>query len=140
MARVVGVDLPPNKRIDVALVYLYGVGRANVKTVLEKAEVPPDIRVKNLTEAQLSAIGAVLARDFRVEGELRREVEGNIRRYIEIGSYRGQRHRRNLPARGQRTKTNGRTQRGKRKTVGSAKVSKLGKSKAASATSPAAKT
>ncbi|MEK7287269.1 MAG: 30S ribosomal protein S13 [Elusimicrobiota bacterium] len=121
MARIAGLDLPPHKRVDVALTYLYGIGRRNVSSVLEAAQVPPDVRVKNLTEIQLSAINGVLAKDFKVEGELRREVEASIRRYIDIGSYLGQRHRRNLPVRGQRTKTNARTRRGMRKTVGSVK-------------------
>ncbi|MBI4369324.1 MAG: 30S ribosomal protein S13 [Elusimicrobia bacterium] len=125
MARVAGIDLLPHKRIDVALTYIYGVGPKNVKAVLETANVSGDLRVKELTEAQLSAINNVLTKDFIVEGELRRQVEGNMRHAIEIGSFRGQRHRRNLPARGQRTRTNARTRRGMRKTVGSVKPGKL---------------
>ncbi|MBI2070874.1 MAG: 30S ribosomal protein S13 [Elusimicrobia bacterium] len=121
MARIAGIDLAPHKRIDVALTYIYGIGRKNVGGLLERVQIPGQLRVKELSEAQLSAINNLITKDLRVEGELRREVEGNMKRCIEIGSYRGQRHRRNLPARGQRTRTNARTRRGMRKTVGSAK-------------------
>ncbi|UPT73906.1 MAG: 30S ribosomal protein S13 [Elusimicrobiota bacterium] len=120
MARVAGVDLPKNKRIDVALQYLYGVGETRAKSVLEKlsGSVKPDTRVKDLTEEQVVLINNLLTKDFKVEGDLRREQQANISRLTEIGSYRGHRHRRSLPARGQRTKTNARTRRGRRKTVG----------------------
>lgn len=138
MARIAGVDLPPAKRIDVALTYLYGIGRKNVSKVLEAAQIPAEARVKTLTEAQLAAINGVLAKDFKVEGELRREIESQMRRYIDIGSYRGLRHRRNLPARGQRTRTNARTRRGMRKTVGSVKPG-IKKGAAPAAASAAAK-
>ena len=123
MARVAGVDLPKNKRIDVALTYLYGVGPATAKEVLEKLNgaIDPKTRVKDLTENQVGLLSSLLSKEYRVEGELRREVQQNMRRYQEIGCYRGLRHRRNLPARGQRTKTNARTRRGRRKTVGSGK-------------------
>ena len=121
MARIAGVDLAPAKRVDVALTSIYGIGRKNVRDLLVRAQVSPEIQVKALTQEQLSAIGAVMAKDFKVEGELRREIEASIRRTIDIGSYRGQRHRRNLPVRGQRTKTNARTRRGSRKTVGGVK-------------------
>ena len=120
MARVAGVDLPKNKRIDVALQYLYGVGETRSKEVLAKLSgtVKPDTRVKDLTEEQVGLINTLLTKDFKVEGELRREVQANMSRLTEIGSFRGHRHRRNLPCRGQRTKTNARTRRGRRKTVG----------------------
>jgi len=116
--------LPPNKRVDVALTRLYGVGPRNVTGLLSKAEVPAQTRVKDLSQPQLAAINGVLAKDYKVEGELRREVESNIRQEIEIVCYRGQRHRRNLPVRGQRTRTNARTRRGGRRTVGSSKPGK----------------
>ncbi|MBI3288780.1 MAG: 30S ribosomal protein S13 [Elusimicrobia bacterium] len=125
MARVAGVDLPKNKRIDVALQYLYGVGETRSKEVIAKLNgmVKPDTRVKDLTEEQVGLINNLLTKDFKVEGELRREIQANMSRLTEIGSYRGHRHRRNLPARGQRSKTNARTRRGRRKTVGVGKAS-----------------
>ncbi|MBI4376127.1 MAG: 30S ribosomal protein S13 [Elusimicrobia bacterium] len=120
MARVAGVDLPKNKRIDVALCYLYGIGRATSKELLEKlgGSVEPSTRVKDLTENQVGLINNLLVKEYKVEGELRRENQANIQRFYEINCYRGFRHRRNLPVRGQRTKTNARTRRGRRKTVG----------------------
>ena len=120
MARVAGIDLPKNKRIDVALEYIYGIGKENAKDVLAKlnGQIDPATRVKDLTEQQAGLLNTILQKEYKVEGELRREVAQNIHRAIEIGSYRGQRHRRNLPVRGQRTKTNSRTRRGRRKTVG----------------------
>ena len=131
MARVAGVDLPKNKRIDVALQYLYGVGETRSKLVISKLNgmVKPETRVKDLTEEQVVLINNLLNKDFKVEGELRRETTANISRLTEIGSFRGHRHRRNLPCRGQRTKTNARTRRGRRKTVGVGKAaSPTGKS------------
>jgi small subunit ribosomal protein S13 len=124
MARVAGVDLPKNKRIDVALCYLHGVGKARAKEVLQKLSgvVKPEIRVKDLTEQQIGLINTLLTKEYRVEGELRRETSAHIQRLTEIGCYRGHRHRRSLPARGQRTKTNARTRRGRRKTVGVGKA------------------
>ncbi|MDE2143229.1 MAG: 30S ribosomal protein S13 [Elusimicrobia bacterium] len=124
MARVTGVDLPKNKRIDVALTYLYGVGKSRAKEVMEKLAgvVKPDVRVKDLTEQQIGLINTLLTKEYKVEGELRRENQAHMARLTEIGSYRGHRHRRNLPARGQRTKTNARTRRGRRKTVGVGKA------------------
>ncbi len=123
MARVAGVDLPKNKRIDVALQYLYGVGETRSKEVLAKLPtIKPDTRVKDLTEEEVGLINTLLTKDFKVEGELRREVTANLSRLTEIGSFRGHRHRRNLPCRGQRTKTNARTRRGRRKTVGVGKA------------------
>ena len=124
MARVAGVDLPKNKRIDVALQYLYGVGETRAKVVIAKLNgmVKSETRVKDLTEEQVVLINNLLLKDFKVEGELRRETLANMARLTEIGSFRGHRHRRNLPCRGQRTKTNARTRRGRRKTVGVGKA------------------
>jgi small subunit ribosomal protein S13 len=116
MARIEGVDLPRNKRIEIALTYIYGIGRSRSQEILDQTRVSPDTRVRDLTEAEVQALREGVGA-FRVEGELRREVNMNIKRLIEIGSYRGLRHRRSLPVRGQRTKTNARTRRGPRKTV-----------------------
>jgi len=120
MARISGVDLPKNKRVDVALTYVYGIGPKISKQLLDQLNGAVDsaTRVRDLTESQVGLIGSLIAKEYRVEGELRRQVQQNIHRFIEIGCYRGVRHRRNLPARGQRTKTNARTRRGRRKTVG----------------------
>lgn len=124
MARVAGVDLPKNKRIDVALCYLYGVGRTRAAEVLSRLNgaVTPKTRVKDLTEQQVGLLNTILTKEYKVEGELRRETQAHMQRLTEIGSYRGHRHRRSLPARGQRTKTNARTRRGRRKTVGVGKA------------------
>ncbi|MBI3298010.1 MAG: 30S ribosomal protein S13 [Elusimicrobia bacterium] len=124
MARISGVDLPNNKKIEIALQYVYGIGAKTAKEILGKLEgvVKPDTRVKDMTEHQFGLIGSLIAKEYKVEGELRREVQQNIHRYIEIGCYRGVRHRRMLPARGQRTRTNARTRRGRRKTIGSGKI------------------
>lgn len=119
MARVAGVDLPKAKRIDVALRYIYGIGPTTALQILAATGVEGTTRVKDLTEADVSKINTEIARSYRVEGDLRREVQANIRRLIEINSYRGFRHRRNLPVNGQRTRTNARTRRGRRKTIGS---------------------
>ena len=116
MARIEGVDLPRNKRVEVALTYIYGIGRTRSDEILEKTGVNPATRVRDLTEAEENALREAVG-GYRVEGELRREVELNIKRLIDIGSYRGLRHRRKLPAHGQRTKTNARTKRGPKKTV-----------------------
>lgn len=116
MARIEGVDLPRDKRVEIALTYIYGVGRARSHEILDATGVNPDTRVRDLTEADVGLLRDAVS-NFRVEGELRREVQLNIKRLIEIGSYRGLRHRRNLPVRGQRTKTNARTKRGVKKTV-----------------------
>jgi small subunit ribosomal protein S13 len=118
MARIAGVDLPRDKRIDVALTYIYGIGFSRSKEILEKTGVNPATRVKDLTEAEISKLREVIDRDYTVEGELRRQEQMNIRRLIEIGCYRGLRHRRGLPVRGQRTRTNARTRKGPRRTVG----------------------
>ena len=122
MARIAGVTLPAQKRIEVGLTYIYGVGPATAKKILKATGVSPDIRVKDLTEAQANALRDFVEKNIKVEGELRREVLGNIKRLKDIGSYRGMRHIRNLPTRGQRTKTNSRTVRGNtRRTMGSGK-------------------
>jgi len=127
MARISGVDLPRQKRVDIALRYIFGIGPYRAEEVLEKAQVNPAIRVKDLSEAEVSRIRTVLDRDYKVEGDLRREVAMNIKRMQEIGTYRGLRHRRSLPVRGQRTRTNARTKRGSRKTVAGRRRSKAKK-------------
>jgi len=117
MARIAGVDLPRNKRVEIGLTYIYGIGRSRSNEILRKAGVDPDKRVKDLTEAEVSRLREIIDREYTVEGDLRREVQMNIKRLIEIGCYRGLRHRMNLPVHGQRTRTNARTKRGPRKTV-----------------------
>ncbi len=123
MARLVGVDLPREKRVEVGLTYIYGIGLSRSREILKKAKVNPDIRVKDLTDDQEQAIRNVLS-DYTLEGDLRREVALNIKRLTEIGCYRGIRHRRSLPVRGQRTKTNARTRKGPRKLVSRSKKEK----------------
>ena len=117
MARIAGVDLPRNKHIGVALRYIYGIGPATSLEILEKAKVNPEIRSDDLSEEDISRIREIIDREHTIEGELRREITTDIKRLQEIGSYRGMRHRRNLPVRGQRTRTNARTRRGTRQTV-----------------------
>ena len=117
MARIEGVELPPKKRVEVGLTYLFGVGPTRARAILSATKVSPDTRIKDLTEAEESSIREYISKNYKVEGDLRREVQLNIKRLIEIGSYRGLRHRRNLPVRGQRTKTNSRTRKGTKKTV-----------------------
>jgi len=117
MARIAGVDIPRDKKVGVSLTYIYGLGRANSGKVLSLAGVDPDTRVRDLTEDEVSRIREAVDKNYKVEGDLRREVNLNIKRLIEIGSYRGIRHRRGLPVRGQRTRTNARTRRGARRTV-----------------------
>jgi small subunit ribosomal protein S13 len=117
MARIEGVDLPRNKRVEVGLTYIYGIGPTRVQEILSATKVNPDTRVKDLTEAEVSAVREYITKNFKVEGDLRREVQMNIKRLIEIGCYRGLRHRRNLPVHGQRTRTNARTRKGPKKTV-----------------------
>jgi small subunit ribosomal protein S13 len=117
MARIEGVDLPRDKRVEIGLTYIFGVGRSRSNEILASTGVNPDTRVKDLTEAEVAALRDWIASNYTVEGDLRREVQMNIKRLQEIGTYRGQRHRRNLPVRGQRTRTNARTKRGPKKTV-----------------------
>ncbi|MFC4452511.1 30S ribosomal protein S13 [Deinococcus sonorensis] len=117
MARVAGVDLPREKRVEIALTYIYGIGLTRAKDVLAQTGISPDTRVKNLTEAEQSTLRDVIEKTYKVEGDLRSEIGQNIKRLMDIGSYRGLRHRRGLPVRGQRTKTNARTRKGPRKTV-----------------------
>jgi small subunit ribosomal protein S13 len=117
MPRVAGIDIPVNKQAWVSLQYIYGIGPSLSQKILAQAEVAPDTRVKDLTESELNKLREIIDKQFRVEGELRKEINFNIKRLIEIGSYRGLRHRHGLPARGQRTRTNARTKRGARKTV-----------------------
>jgi small subunit ribosomal protein S13 len=117
MARIEGVDLPRNKRVEVGLTYLYGIGPTRAQQILAQTKVNPDTRVKDLSEADVAAIREFISKNYKVEGDLRREVQMSIKRLIEIGSYRGMRHRRNLPVRGQRTRTNSRTRKGTKKTV-----------------------
>ena len=118
MARIAGVDLPREKRVEIGLTYIYGIGRPTSLAILEKAGINPDTRVKDLTEEEAGRIRKIIDEEYLVEGDLRREVSMNIKRLMEIGSYRGIRHRRGLPVRGQNTKTNARTRKGPKKTVG----------------------
>lgn len=117
MARIAGVDLPKNKKVLFGLQYIYGIGKSVSTVILEKAKVDPDKRVSDLNDEEVAQIRAVIQSDFKVEGALRSEVQQNIKRLMDIGSYRGIRHRKGLPVRGQRTRTNSRTRKGKRKTV-----------------------
>ena len=117
MARIAGVDLPREKRVEIGLTYIYGIGRPTSLAILEKAGINPDTRVKDLTEDEAGRIRKIIDEEYLVEGDLRREVSMNIKRLMEIGSYRGIRHRRGLPVRGQKTKTNARTRKGPAKTV-----------------------
>jgi small subunit ribosomal protein S13 len=118
MARIAGVDIPREKRVEIALTYVYGLGLPTSQRILAQANVNPDTRVRDLTEDQVNRLREIIDRRYKVEGDLRREVALNIKRLQEIGSYRGLRHRRNLPLRGQRTKTNARQRRGPKRTVG----------------------
>lgn len=117
MARIAGVDIPNNKRVEISLTYIYGIGQTRSKEILEKTGIDPNVRVQELSEAELTELRRTIDQDLVVEGELRSEVSMNIKRLTEIGCYRGLRHRRHLPARGQRTKTNARTRKGPKKTV-----------------------
>mgnify|MGYP000673708850 FL=1 len=117
MARIAGVDLPREKRVEIGLTYIYGIGKHTAKDILAKAEINPDTRVKDLTEDEAGRIRKIIEADYAVEGDLRRELSLNIKRLMEIGSYRGIRHRRGLPVRGQKTKTNARTRKGPKRTV-----------------------
>ena len=121
MARIAGIDLPREKRIEIGVTYIYGIGRTSAQKILEMTGINPDIRVKDLTEDQEAALRDVIDKHFTIEGDLRREVALNIKRLTEIGCYRGVRHRRGLPVRGQRTKTNARTRKGPKKTIANKK-------------------
>ena len=124
MARIAGVNIPTNKRVTISLRYIFGIGPAKAQEICTKLGIPDDRRVNQLSDEEVLHIREMIDRDYRVEGDLRREVALNIKRLIEIGSYRGLRHRRNLPVRGQRTKTNARARRGPKKTVGARKKTK----------------
>jgi small subunit ribosomal protein S13 len=117
MARIAGVDIPREKRVEISLCYIYGIGLTTSRKILERTRINPDTRVRDLTEEEVNRLREVIDREHKVEGDLRREVDMNIKRLIEIGCYRGLRHRRNLPVHGQRTRTNARTRRGPKKTV-----------------------
>ena len=121
MARIAGIDLPREKRVEIALTYIFGIGRKSANDILKLANVNPDTRVKDLTEDQEAALRDVIDKKYTIEGDLRREVALNIKRLTEIGCYRGMRHRRGLPVRGQRTKTNARTRKGPKKTIANKK-------------------
>lgn len=121
MARIAGVDLPREKRVDVGLTYIYGIGRTSALGILSKAGVPGTTRVKDLREDEIVKLREVIERDYGVEGDLRKEISMNIKRLIDTGAYRGLRHRKGLPVRGQRTKTNARTRKGKRVAIGKAR-------------------
>jgi len=116
--RIVGVDIPKEKRIEISLGYIYGIGRSLSNKILKVANINPDKRAKDLTEEEVARLSSILQKDYKVEGDLRRDISANIKRLIDIGTYRGFRHRRGLPVRGQRTRTNARTRKGPRKTVG----------------------
>lgn len=118
MARIAGVDLPREKRVEIGLTYIFGIGRSKSNEILAKTGVNPDTRVRDLTDDEISKLREIIDKEYKVEGDLRREVSLNIKRLIEIGCYRGRRHRQGLPVRGQRTKTNARTRKGPKKTVG----------------------
>lgn len=118
MARIAGVDLPRDKRAEIGLTYIYGIGKPTSKKILAQTGVNPDTRIKDLTEEEINRLREVIEKNLKVEGDLRREIALNIKRLIEIGCYRGLRHRRGLPVRGQKTKTNARTRKGPKKTVG----------------------
>ena len=121
MARISGIDLPRDKRIETALTYIYGIGETSAQQILEVAGISPDTRVRDLSEADAARLREIVERDYRVEGDLRREVNASIKRLVEIGSYRGVRHRRGLPVRGQRTKTNARQRKGPKPSIGGRK-------------------
>lgn len=118
MARIAGVDLPREKRVEIGLTYIYGLGRSKAKEILEKTAINPDTRVRDLTDDEVCRLREVIDKEYKVEGDLRREVALNVKRLIEIGCYRGRRHRSGMPVRGQRTKTNARTRKGPKRTVG----------------------
>ncbi len=118
MARIAGIDLPREKNIEIALTYIYGIGRSLSKKILQEAGIPPNIKVRDLTDEEVSRLNDIITNNYKVEGDLRREIAGNIRRLIEINCYRGMRHKLGLPVRGQRTRTNARTRKGPRARIG----------------------
>lgn len=118
MPRIVGVDIPKEKRVELSLTYIYGIGRPLSNKILKIANISPDKRAKDLTEEEIARLSSIIQKDYKVEGDLRREIAANIKRLVDVGAYRGLRHRRGLPVRGQRTRTNARTRKGPRKTVG----------------------
>lgn len=122
MPRIIGIDLPKEKRIEIALTYIYGIGRSLSNRILRIAKINPDTKAKDLSDEEVSRLSAIIQKEHRVEGDLRREISQNIKRLIDIGSYRGFRHRRNLPVRGQRTHTNARTRKGPKRTVGAKRI------------------
>ena len=124
MARIAGVDIPREKRVEIALTYIFGIGLTTSQKILSQTSINPDTRVRDLTEDQVNRLREVIDKGRKVEGDLRREIAMNIKRLIEVGTYRGTRHRKNLPSRGQRTKTNARQRRGARKTVAGKKIEK----------------
>ena len=125
MARIAGVEIPPGKRIEISLTYIYGLGRASSRKILEKANVDPNKRTKTLSEAEIANLRNIIEKEYKVEGDLRQEISMNIKRLIDIKSYRGMRHLRNLPVRGQRTRTNARTRKGRKKTIGVIRQAKV---------------
>jgi small subunit ribosomal protein S13 len=124
VARIAGVDIPCEKRVEIALTYIFGIGLTTSQKILKQTSISPDIRVKDLSEEQINRLREVVDKGQKIEGDLRREIAMNIKRLIEVGTYRGTRHRKNLPSRGQRTKTNARQRRGARKTVAGKKIEK----------------
>lgn len=124
MARIAGIDLPNNKRVEIALTYIFGIGRPSAKKILQTSNIDINRRVSELTDAEVGRLREIIEKNFNVEGDLRREVTMNIKRLMEIGCYRGTRHRRGLPVRGQRTRTNSRTRKGKKRTVGAKRKKK----------------
>ena len=124
MARIAGVDIPREKRVEIALTYIFGIGLTTSQKILKQTSISPDIRVKDLSEEQINRLREVVDKGQKIEGDLRREIAMNIKRLIEVGTYRGTRHRKNLPSRGQRTKTNARQRRGARKTVAGKNIEK----------------
>ena len=133
MARISGVDLKDDKRLDIALTYIYGIGRSNVTKILDAAQIPAERRVKTLTDEEVNKLSKIIEKGYTVEGDLRRQIHDNIKRLIEIRSYRGIRHSKSLPVRGQRTRSNARTKRGKRVTIGAQKKDDRAKTDAAKA-------
>ena len=121
MARIAGIDLPREKRVEIGLTYIFGIGRPKSNEILKKAGINPDTRVRDLSDAEITSLRDIIERSYRVEGDLKREIAMNIKRLIEIGSYRGRRHRSGLPVRGQRTKTNARTRKGPSRSLGGRK-------------------